>query len=166
MRIVTKAELKAMPVGTLFADYRPGSAWPVGPEMVFLGDIGHIDDFWYCSINIPENDGSHQLWDREREMAENGTAYPVDLGCGREGLYDATTRYLVWGEADVREIAVHTAWFASGQGEWNQTAVFRVREPDGTTTQWLDEDDARAAARRGGTVERLHERHDAEWRPI
>ncbi|WP_280465624.1 hypothetical protein [Nocardia brasiliensis] len=164
MRIVTKAELKTLPVGTLFADYHDNH-WPDGPESVFLGDIGYIDDFWYFSINTPRNNGSSQLFDRELEMQESGTAYPVDLVCAREGLYDDTTRYLVWEEADVREIVMRSAWFASRQGRWNPTGVFRVRNPDGTTSGPLDEEDARPfACHSGGTIERMYEHHNTEWR--
>lgn len=163
MRIVTKAELRKMPVGTLFADYH-ADRWPEGPESIFLGDLDYISDFQYCSIDGPQNAGSSQLFEREREMDTEGTAYPVDLSCAREGYYDDTTRYLVWDEADVAAIVVHTAWFEASQGEWNSTTRYRVRAADGKVRNAHDEEDAQQMARRGGVIERLYERHEGEWR--
>ena len=44
------------------------------------------------------------MMDRESDMADNGTAYPVGLYPQREGLYDPNTRYLVWEPEDVARI--------------------------------------------------------------
>lgn len=164
MKIVSKAELRKMPVGTLFVEHCEGH-WPDGPHAIFLGDSVGISDFYFCGIGSPENNGSSQLFDRHLEMEKDDTAYPIGLACDREGLYDDTLRYLVWDEADVREIAVRTAWFNTGQQEWCGTTRYRVIKPDGTVRYETDEaDDARSLARPGDTVERLYERHESEWR--
>lgn len=164
MKIVSKAELRKMPVGTLYVEYREGH-WPDGPDSIFLGDIEYMSDFLECGIGSPESNGSSQMFDRQDEMDKAGAQYPVSLACGREGYYDDSMRYLVWDEADVREIAVRTAWFAARQREWNGTSRFRVIKADGSIRYETDEDDARRMARPGDTVERLYERHEGEWRP-
>lgn len=165
MRIVTKAELRKMPVGTLFADYYgEDQAWPQGPTSIFLGDIEGMSDFLECGISSPENDGSDHLVEREDEMCKEGAAYPVDLGCSREGYYDDTMRYLVWDVADVAAIVARSAWFEADQGEWNGTTRYRVRAADGKVRYAHDEEDAQQMARHSGVIERLYERHEGEWR--
>lgn len=105
MKIVGKAELKTMPKGTPFALYNPSPsfAWPDGFD-IFVGDCGFIDDFYYRSINCPENDGSDQLWERQREMYRTSISYPIDTDIGREGLHEPDTQYLVWEPEDVARI--------------------------------------------------------------
>ncbi|WP_280448444.1 hypothetical protein [Nocardia brasiliensis] len=127
-------------------------------------DTDGVNDFYYCDINTPENNGSGQLFEREREMDEQGTAYPVDLGTDREGLYDDTTRYLVWDVEDLAAIVARTAWFEANQGQWNGTTRYRVRYPDGRIQYAHDEEDAQQMARKAGIIERLYERHEGEWR--
>lgn len=103
MRIVSKAELKAMPKGTPFAEFHPNGSWPQGFD-IFVADCGYIDDFYYRSINTPLNSGSSDLSNRETEMHLAGTAYPIDCGVDREGYYDPDIRYLVWEPDDVSRI--------------------------------------------------------------
>ncbi|MGW6121485.1 hypothetical protein ACWFRF_20755 [Nocardia sp. NPDC055165] len=103
MKIVSKAELQAMPKGTPFAEYHPGAGWPQGFD-IFVAPCGYIDDFYYRSISSPENDGTSQLLEREDEMNVTGAAYPVDTDIGREGLHDPAMRYLVWEPEDVARI--------------------------------------------------------------
>jgi hypothetical protein len=101
---VSKAELKALPKGTPFAQYLGGRApWP-GSFDILVGADEYIDDFYYRSTNCPDADSSEEMWDRQREMVESGAAYPVELSIGREGYYDPDTRYLVWEPDDVRRI--------------------------------------------------------------
>lgn len=166
MRIVSRAELRKMPPGTPYADYHASNSqpFPEGPTMLFLQDWADSNDFVYTGLGSPESDGSEQLWDREREMDEQGVAYPIDLGAGRDGLYDDTARYLIWDEQDVAAVVTHTAWFDAKQGEWNGTVRYRIRRADGTIRYECDARDAADEAYPGDTIERLYERHESEWR--
>ncbi len=103
MKIVSKAELQQMPKGTPFAEYEPKAGWPQ-EFLIFVAPCGYIDDFYYRSVSSPENSGTDQLIDREREMAEAGASYPVETDIDREGLHDPDLRYLVWEPEDVARI--------------------------------------------------------------
>ncbi|PEH74626.1 hypothetical protein CRM89_00295 [Nocardia sp. FDAARGOS_372] len=170
MRIVSRAELKAMPIGTLYSEFREGGkrGWPFGPEALFIGDCGYINDFFTIGIDGPDAESSEVLFDRQHEMEQQGTAYPVDLATDREGLHDDTLRYLVWEPEDVRDIVARTAWLAAHQSEWNPVRRYRIRRPDGTTHSDFEDDerDARQSARPGEVVEQLFERHETEWRRV
>lgn len=164
MKIVSKAELRKMPPGTLYAEYVKGRAWPQGPTDIFLGDIDYISDFNCTDLGSPDASSSDEMLDRELEMDERGAEYPVDLCPGREGLYDDSLRYLVWDEADVAAIVALSAWFQSKQGQWNATPRYRIRRADACYE--ADEEDVREMARPDDVVERMYERHDAEWRRV
>lgn len=170
MRIVNRAEMKAMPVGTLYTELGDTQrhGWPAAPDSIFLGAIEGMNDFNMVSIGSPDAESSHVLFDRHREMEETGAAYPVGLATDREGLYDDDLRYLVWEPEDVRDIIARTAWFAAQQGEWNPVRRYRIRRPDGSTRYDLEdrERDARECARPGDVVEQMHERHETEWRAL
>lgn len=166
MRIVSKAELRKMPPGTLYAEYEKGRRWPQGPENIFLGDIDYMSDFHCTGLGSPESSGSDEMFGHQHQMEESGAEYPVDLACGREGLYDDSTRYLVWDVADVAAIVAYSAWLEANQGEWNATPRFRIRKADGTLRFETDEEDARQMARPGDTIERMYEQHQAEWRQV
>lgn len=166
MRIVSRAELRKMPSGTLYAEYHPGRGWPSGPTDVFLGDMEGVNDFVCAGLGSPQSSDSNQMFERQHEMNESGAEYPVDLMAGRDGLFDDEMRYLVWDESDVATIAVRTAWFNAGQKEWNATTRFRTVKADGTVRYETDEEDARSTVRPGDTVEQLYERHDVEWRKV
>jgi hypothetical protein len=104
MRIVSKAELMAMPEGTPFATYHGRQAgWPDSFN-IFVRPTGNFDDFYYRSTDNPEFEDSAQLFDRQEEMDAGGTSYPVDVSIDRDGLYDPTDRYVVWEPDDVRRI--------------------------------------------------------------
>jgi hypothetical protein len=166
MRIVSQAELKAMPPGTLYAEYSAGRGWPDGPTDIFVGDNEGMNDFFLKSLGSPASSGSGNLFARQHEMDEKGTSYPIGLETDREGLYDDTLRYVIWEAADVAAIIAHLSWLENGQGEWNATCRYRVRRADGHAVFVHDEDDARMVARGTGTIERLYERHESEWRPV
>ncbi|MEV0247946.1 hypothetical protein AB0H76_15240 [Nocardia sp. NPDC050712] len=170
MKIVTRAELKAMPIGTLYTEFHEDGkkGWPFGPDSLFIGDCGYIDDFYMIGIGTPDAESTEVLFDRQGEMEQQGAAYPVDLATDREGMYQDHCRYLVWEPEDIRDIVARTAWFAAQQGEWNATRRYRIRKPDGTTRADLDasEQDARESAQPGEVVERMYERHETEWRPV
>lgn len=155
-----------MPPGTLYADYHEGQGWPLGPTDVFIGDIDYINDFHCADLHSPESSGSSQLFERHREMDEQGAEYPIALDVDREGLYEDDTRYLVWEVADVAAIVARSAWLQAKQGEWNGTPRFRVRKADGTLRFETAEDDARKVARPGDIIERMYEQHQAEWRRV
>jgi hypothetical protein len=110
VKIVSKAELMQMPKGTPFADY-PESLrvpWPEGPEMILYGPVLYGDDeprdFFFTTISSPEAHDTGEMIEREDRMVQRGASFPVDLVIQREGLYDATRRYLVWEPDDVRRI--------------------------------------------------------------
>jgi hypothetical protein len=104
MRIVSKAELMAMPKGTPFASYYGRqSRWPDGFN-IFVSPTGNADDFYYRSTSSPEFEDSTQLFERQEAMDTVGTSYPVDVSIDRDGLYDPTDRYVVWEPDDVRRI--------------------------------------------------------------
>jgi hypothetical protein len=90
MRIVSQAELKAMPPGTLYAEYSAGRGWPDGPTDIFVGDNEGMNDFFLKSLGSPASSGSGNLFARQHEMDEKGTSYPIGLETDREGLYDDT----------------------------------------------------------------------------
>ncbi|MEU9515906.1 hypothetical protein [Micromonospora sp. NPDC048169] len=165
MKIVSKAELRKMPPGTLYAEYVEGRAWPQGPTDIFLRDIDYISDFNCTGIGSPEASGTVEMFDRELEMDEHGAEYPVDLCPGREGLYDDSLRYLVWDEADVAAIVSLSAWFHAKQGQWNATGRYRIRRPDGACYE-ADAEDVHEIARPDDAVERMYEQHQAEWRQV
>jgi hypothetical protein len=111
MRIVSKAELVKMPKGTLFADFREDAdrMWTKGPEFilhspVFLRDDEEPNDFFYASIDTPDHDDLWELVGNCDDMVRTGKSYPVDLVVAREGLYDSTSRYIVWEPDDVARI--------------------------------------------------------------
>ncbi len=106
MRIVSKAELMRMPKGTLFADYRD-NYWPDGPTMIF-DSVAWSDeqssDFYFTLFDGPDANDSGEQFDRQIGMAERGESYPVGLVPQREGLYEESSRYLVWEPEDVARI--------------------------------------------------------------
>jgi hypothetical protein len=104
VRIVSKAELLMMPVGTPFAEYRAETGWWPEGFMVFAGPDG-FNDFYYRSINTPENSGSDQLFERWEEMGRSSkVSYPVETDISRDGMYNPESLYLVWGAVDVERI--------------------------------------------------------------
>lgn len=100
MKVVTKKELLAMPSGVIFSSYTPIS-WD--EFHIFYGPSGD-NDFVYCDLNVPpaSNDcGEHM--DLMMDSEKNGTDVKTDLYCTtREGLYDASMKYIVWSEDDIK----------------------------------------------------------------
>lgn len=170
MKIVSRAELKAMPRGTLYTEFHEGKdrGWPAGPNALFIGDCEYIDDFYTVGISTPDAESSAVLFDRQHEMGQQGTAYPVDLATDREALYEDHCRYLVWEPDDVRDIIARTTWLAAQQSEWNPVRRYRIRRPDGTTRNDFEDNErhARQSARPGEVVEQMYERHETEWRAV
>lgn len=101
MKIVSRAELIQMPVGTLFAEaFHAGN---YGPLQIF-GGYGCGPDFTERSITSPQSDDTEEYLDRVEDMFNNGTSYPVNVDYGREGLFDDTLKYLVYEPSDIASI--------------------------------------------------------------
>lgn len=97
MRIVTRAQLMAMPAGTLFHEWEPC----IFGALMIKGETWESD---FYSVPVPWIDGgsSDETFDRQIEMRETGASYPIDLEtCGRDGLFDDRLLYAVWERADV-----------------------------------------------------------------
>lgn len=100
MRIVSRAELVAMPSGVLFAE-----AFSCGKygDLCIYSEYGG-PDFLQRPIEWVESSESEDMWDREKDMWDNGTSYPVNTDYGREGYFDDTMKYLVYEPEDIASI--------------------------------------------------------------
>lgn len=118
MRIVNLEEFRSLPEMTVFRKYEPC----VCGDLQFKGEtLEH--DFIAMSVEMPQNNGSDQLFDRLDEMKETGCSYPVEVdGWGRDGLFEKDQLFMVYDKADLEAIrklldqAIEVASIASAEG--------------------------------------------------
>lgn len=106
MKIVSRKELLTMPAGTLMADIHEDGSY--GELQIFGGKFSE-NDFLTRTITRPDAHDSIEMWDRQDEMLEKGSSYPINTGYGREGLFDDDAKYLVYEAADIASIIAHIA---------------------------------------------------------
>ncbi|HYG55145.1 MAG TPA: hypothetical protein VD965_07590 [Burkholderiales bacterium] len=106
MRIVTRAELMAMPAGTLYHEWEPCYFKDLcikGETTRFTKLDGTEGGDWWVH-NVPTLDVRHSGEDCDVQfaMAEKGVSHPLNFEVeGREALFDDKLRYAVWERADV-----------------------------------------------------------------
>lgn len=106
MKIVSRKELLTLKPGHLIAEWN--DKYGVGRLMIFGGKFSE-NDFLTRSITTPHASGSNEMFDREIDMRENGTSYPVNPHYGRDGLFEEEQKYLVYEVADIASIVAHIA---------------------------------------------------------
>lgn len=106
MRLVTQAELLALPAGTLYAPLQEpwvfGNLYIKGENLPpYLGRETH--DFYERSLNwIDANDLDEAGRRLDSMMEDSSLSFPVKQAYSREGLYKTDGRYLVYELDDVK----------------------------------------------------------------
>jgi len=96
MRIYTRSEFMKLPPGTIFSSGEPFAF----RDLLVKGESWECDFVQSSLIGIESFD-SEQHADREYEMLEKGSSYPINKSFGREGLFDDKLLYLVYEDKDL-----------------------------------------------------------------
>jgi len=100
MKIVNLDEFRKLPEMTCFRKYRPAYC----DDIQFKGETWE-HDFIAMSFDMPDNNGSDQLFDRLDEMERTGCSYPVEVdGWGRDGLFEKDQLFMIYEKADLEAI--------------------------------------------------------------
>lgn len=105
MRIVTRAELMRMPIGTVFQEYEPCVFYELRIKTETVEDF----DFRSVTISADSFDAdSSEEHDMVLQRAEiTGEDIPLDFSDAqdfRDGLFDDEQLYAVWSTQDVRAL--------------------------------------------------------------
>ncbi len=99
MRIYNKKDFIKLPEGTFFAK---GVQWTIDGFCV-KGESFACDFFYTNLVSIDAFD-SRELSDRQDEMLEKGTSYPINSSEGRDGSFCDEDIFLVFEEEDLKVI--------------------------------------------------------------
>ena len=100
MRIVDRATFMALPAGTLFAE---GEPWAFEPmrfkyETLPSNDWVELDP---CGVAASSSMTAN---DYMEDMLVNGSSYPMEDSCGRNGLFHEKAVFLVFERADLLKL--------------------------------------------------------------
>jgi hypothetical protein len=102
MRILNRDQFLKEPSGTFFLSGKPHAYDDLRVKFQSLRFESGGNDFVCASFDMPENDGSEQLFNRFARMEEAGESFPLELDCaGRDGIFDMEDLYLVYDLEDM-----------------------------------------------------------------
>jgi len=102
MRIYTKKEFLKLPEGTFFAK---GVQWCIDGFCIKGESLEN--DFYYTNLISIDSFDSRQLADRQEEMLEKGTSYPLEESEIRDGMFDDEDIFLAFEKYDLIKIKEH-----------------------------------------------------------
>lgn len=104
MKIVNLEEFVALPPGTLYHEYEP---CVTGPLCVKYDTLSR-NEWVVQTVGEIKSSGSHDLFDRLREMEDAGASFPIEFdGASRNGMFPNKGLFLVYETADVRSLIEH-----------------------------------------------------------
>ena len=100
MKIYNKKDFLKLPPGTFFSK---GVQWSMDGFCIKGESLGDID-FFYLSLFDIEAYDSGELVDRQYEMLEKGSSYPINQYEMRDGCFDDNDIFLVFEKEDLKRI--------------------------------------------------------------
>jgi hypothetical protein len=103
MKIITRAEMLKMPVGTVYSRYEPC----VFSELyVKADDAGNYENDWlYDALIGAVKTNSSEEFIEKCELMEKGESHDVDFeSTGRDGLFDDEQLYAIYEKVDVEKL--------------------------------------------------------------
>ena len=100
MKIYSKKKFLKLPSGTFFAK---GIKWSIDGFCVKGESLGETD-FFYTNLVLIDAFNSEELCDRQYEMLEKGTSYPINESEYRDGTFCDEDIFLVFEKNDLEKI--------------------------------------------------------------
>lgn len=101
MKIVNLEAFRALPPCTFFRKFQP----MITGDLEIKFETWEVD-FISMHVDMPEHNGSDQLFARLEEMLETGASYPLEIDmAGRDGLFEEEQMFLIYEREDLLRLS-------------------------------------------------------------